>query len=153
MDVRVERPSCVGREARPVRADRDVQLDATYELHSFDAWYAQALGPFGTKGQGEGLFEEFIPLGHWPDGEELPLKQILLQRALPAAREGFERAGIEDTERWLDIIAGRVESGNTGADWITRHWKQFGDRAQLVREYIEQAQTNRPVHQWQDPCT
>jgi len=90
---------------------------------------------------------------HWPDGEKRPLKKILLEQALPLARDNFERAGIEDTGRWLDIIEARVDSGATGASWISRHWKQFGDSARLVREYIEQAQTNRPVHQWRDPGT
>ena len=90
---------------------------------------------------------------HWPDGQELPLKQILLERALPLAREALQAAGIEDCERWLDIIEARVKTGATGADWIARHWKQFGDSAQLVCDYIAQARTNRPVHQWQDPGT
>ena len=90
---------------------------------------------------------------HWPDGQELPLKQILLERALPLAREALQAAGIEDCERWFDIIEARVKTGATGADWISRHWKQFGDSAQLVCDYIAQASTNRPVHQWQDPGT
>jgi hypothetical protein len=90
---------------------------------------------------------------HWPDGQELPLKQILLERALPLARDALQTAGIEDCERWLDIIEARVKTGATGADWISRHWKQFGDSAQLVCDYIAQANTNRPVHQWQDPGT
>ena len=90
---------------------------------------------------------------HWPDGQELPLKQILLERALPLARYALQAAGIEDCERWLDIIAARVTAGATGADWIRRHWKQYGDGAQLVCDYIAQASTNRPVHQWQDPGT
>ena len=52
---------------------------------------------------------------HWPDGRELPLKQALLELALPLARENLARAGIEDTDRWLDIIAARVEGEATGA--------------------------------------
>jgi hypothetical protein len=90
---------------------------------------------------------------HWPDGEELPLKQILLERALPLARETLQAAGIEDSGHWLDIIEARVTSGATGARWISTHWKQFGDSAQLVRDYIAQAKTNKPVHEWQDPGT
>ena len=88
---------------------------------------------------------------HWPDGQELPLKQILLEQAIPLARANLEQAGIEDTDRWLDIIEARVKQEATGARWIASHWKRFGDGAQLVREYIEQAQTNQPVHRWRDP--
>jgi len=90
---------------------------------------------------------------HWPDGEELPLKQILLERALPLARETLQAAGIKDSGHWLDIIEARVTSGATGSRWISTHWKQFGDSAQLVRDYIAQAKTNKPVHEWQDPGT
>ena len=90
---------------------------------------------------------------HWPDGSEAPLRELLLQRALPLAREALRQAGIQDGGRWLDIIEARVSSGTTGADWITRHWKAHGDAARLVRDYIDQADTNQPVHQWQDPGT
>ena len=88
---------------------------------------------------------------HWPDGEELPLKQILLERALPLARRTLHATGIEDCDRWLDIIEARVKAGATGANWISKHWKRHGDSARLVCDYIAQARTNRPVHLWQDP--
>ena len=90
---------------------------------------------------------------HWPDGRNLPLREILLELALPLAGETLERAGIEDSERWLAIIRARVDSGATGAHWIVGHWKRYGDGARLVREYIAQAETNRPVHLWRDPRT
>ena len=90
---------------------------------------------------------------HWPDGQELPLKQLLLEQALPLARANLKQTGIEDTDRWLDIIEARVRREATGAHWISSHWKRFGDSARLVREYIDQAQTNQPVHLWQDPGT
>ena len=90
---------------------------------------------------------------HWPDGQELPLKQLLLDHALPLARANLKQTGIEDTDRWLDIIEARVRREATGAHWISSHWKRFGDSARLVREYIDQAQTNQPVHLWRDPGT
>lgn len=48
--------------AVPIIADASVQVDGTYELRNFDRWYAQAQGPFGKNGEGEGLFESVIPL-------------------------------------------------------------------------------------------
>jgi hypothetical protein len=90
---------------------------------------------------------------HWPDGQELPLTELLLQRALPLARDSLKNAGIEDGGRWLDIIEARVTAGKTGASWISKHWKHFGDSAKLVCDYIAQAKTNQPVHLWQDPGT
>ena len=79
------------------------------------------------------------------------MKQALLERALPLARSYFDAAGIEDTARWLDIIEARVQSESTGADWIQRHWRRHGDSARLVCDYIEQARSNRPVHEWRKP--
>jgi gamma-glutamyl:cysteine ligase YbdK (ATP-grasp superfamily) len=89
---------------------------------------------------------------HWPDGQQMALPKILLERALPLARDALASAGIEDGERWLDIIEARVKAGATGASWITKHWKQHGDSARLVCDYIAQAKTNQPVHLWQDPA-
>ena len=88
---------------------------------------------------------------HWPDGQSSSLRQILLDQAIPLARENLKQVGIQDTDRWLDIIEARVKQEATGAHWIASHWKRFGDGAKLVREYIEQAQTNQPVHRWPDP--
>jgi gamma-glutamyl:cysteine ligase YbdK (ATP-grasp superfamily) len=90
---------------------------------------------------------------HWPDGEQADLKKILLERALPLAREALNAAGIKDSGRWLDIIEARVSSGATGASWISAHWKEYGDSARLVCDYIKQANTNTPVHLWQGPAT
>ena len=88
---------------------------------------------------------------HWPDGQELPMKRVLTEFALPLARAHLAQSGIEDTDRWLDIIAARVEREATGAHWISKHWKQFGDDTKLVRDYIQQAKTGQPVHLWQEP--
>jgi hypothetical protein len=88
---------------------------------------------------------------HWPDGQELGLQQVLLEHALPLARANLAQSGIKDADRWLDIIAARVKAKATGAAWISKHWKQFGDSARLVCDYIAQAQTNQPVHRWRDP--
>jgi hypothetical protein len=62
------------------RADRNTQLDATYDLASFDRWYELALGPFGSQGKGEGMFEEKIPLGRWPDGSEIAIGRFIAGR-------------------------------------------------------------------------
>ncbi len=88
---------------------------------------------------------------HWLDGRERPVKQILLEHGVPLARAGLQRLGIEDHGDWIDLIAARIDSEATGADWIRSHWKQHGDSARLVRDYIDQAQSNRPVHCWRRP--
>jgi len=85
---------------------------------------------------------------HWVDGEVHPLKSIILNQALPMARQGLARAGIDDSEAWLNIIQARVHSESTGANWILQHWQRHGDSTLLVRDYLERAKTNQPVHLW-----
>jgi len=85
---------------------------------------------------------------HWVDGEVQPLKSIILNQALPMARQGLARAGLDDSEHWLDIIQARVHSESTGANWILQHWHRHGDSPRLVRDYLELAKTNQPVHLW-----
>ncbi len=88
---------------------------------------------------------------HWLDGRERPVKQILLEHGVPLARAGLQRLGIEDHGDWIDLIAARIDSEATGADWIRSHWKRHGDSARLVCDYIDLAQSNRPVHCWRRP--
>lgn len=87
---------------------------------------------------------------HWLDGSGMPLKQVILDKALPIAKQGLAEAGFENFEHWLQIVQSRVERERTGAHWILRHWKQHGDSAKLVCDYLDQASTNQPVHLWQD---
>jgi len=61
-------------------ANRRNQLDATYDLKNFDRWYELARGPLTVEGQGVGMFEEKIPLGTLPDGEELFVGRFIAGR-------------------------------------------------------------------------
>ena len=88
---------------------------------------------------------------HWTDGTEGGMQQILLEYALPLARANLAENGIDGADHWLDIIETRVRTRATGAAWIAKHWKKFGNGAQLVCDYIAQAKTNQPVHSWQEP--
>lgn len=63
-----------------IRADRSLQEDGTYEIDDFDTWYEFALGPFGHRGVGKGMFEEVIPLGNYPDGRERVIGRFIAGR-------------------------------------------------------------------------
>jgi gamma-glutamyl:cysteine ligase YbdK (ATP-grasp superfamily) len=88
---------------------------------------------------------------HWINGSEDSLKNLILERALPLAKQGLEKIGIIDSARWLDIIEARVVSEQTGANWILRHWKQHADTSRLVQTYLQHASSNTPVHLWPAP--
>jgi hypothetical protein len=75
------------------------------------------------------------------------------------AHGGLVAAGVEDAEarRWLRVVAERVSSGRTGAQWQRRMLAQLQppyrrDEAlrALVTRYRAEAGTGRPVHEWGD---
>ena len=87
----------------------------------------------------------------WFDGRRGNARKLMLERALPAAAEGLERLGIESADDWLHIIRERVITGQTGARWIDRRWTRLADAEALVRDYLDLADDDRPVHDWPQP--
>ncbi len=84
----------------------------------------------------------------WCQGEVDEMKQLLLHRALPVAKEGLQLLKLDDYENWLDIIEQRVISEQTGSEWILDYWHKQPDASALVRTYLENASRNEPVHSW-----
>ena len=65
------------RIAVPMKADREVQYDVTYTIPDFDHWYAEALGPFGSRGTGKTMFEETIQIGTNSDGSPISIGRFI----------------------------------------------------------------------------
>ena len=86
----------------------------------------------------------------WRDGEK-GVMRALLQQLLPLARTGLERLEIDrgDIERYLGVIEGRIDTGQTGTTWqrawVARHGR---DMAALTAAYLERQDSGRPVHAW-----
>lgn len=87
----------------------------------------------------------------WCNGHKAKIKNLLIDDIIPCAYKGLKKLGVTHTEQWLDIIQQRVESGQTGAQWIKQHSSQYNDDKKLVRDYLKYAQKNIPVHQWPKP--
>ncbi len=87
----------------------------------------------------------------WGHGDPLPAPRLLTRTLLPHAAEGLDRLGIDPEERdaLLGIIAARIATRQTGAQWqrawIARHGR---DWAGLVRAYRGWQNTGAPVHTW-----
>ena len=95
----------------------------------------------------DGLRAEVV----WLNGRRSSLRQLLLDELLPLARRGLRALEIDpaDVTDYLDLIAARVESGHTGADWQRRFLARHGpDLAALTLAYMEQQQGGQPVHEW-----
>lgn len=86
---------------------------------------------------------------------ELPVRHLVMDELLPLARRGLQRAHVPDDEidRYLGIIAARVDTGQNGAAW-QRRWRLRHDGAlpgalrDLVAAYRVQQDTDVPVHEW-----
>jgi CBS domain-containing protein/gamma-glutamylcysteine synthetase len=94
----------------------------------------------------------------WADGRDYPTSTLILERLLPAAREGLKRAGVdvEECDRYLDLIQERVERDRTGSQWSLRSLSAMGARGAreirhraLTEAMLEQQQSGEPVSRWE----
>ena len=100
----------------------------------------------------------------WPSGRggsprTGPASELVAE-LLPSAREGLLRADVApaEAERLLDVIAGRVAAGQTGATW-QRSTLAAAERRQtrssaleaMLHRYVDLAATGEPVHTWSIP--
>ena len=87
----------------------------------------------------------------WLDGDLHPIKSILLHLLLPMARDGLLQLGIHtaDCDYYLQIIEGRITTGQNGAVWQRRWIEKYGkDMDALSMAYLERQHSQRPVHEW-----
>jgi hypothetical protein len=95
----------------------------------------------------EGLRAEI----QWLDRRTAPLTEVFASDLMPRARVGLLDLGIDadEADRWLDVIAARVRSGQTGSEWqrafVARHGR---DMAALTSAYLEHQQSGKAVHEW-----
>ena len=88
---------------------------------------------------------------HWPGEGRIRADALLLNRLLPAAREGLAAFGLtaEDASR-LDLIEARVRSRRTGAAWQREALVAAkGDLHRLMAAYCERQRCGAPAHQWE----
>ena len=94
----------------------------------------------------------------WLDGEEVLAQPLLLDRLIPLAQAGLDRAGVDrvDSERYLGIIEKRVRTLRTGSRWILQSLAEMKDRSTqgarltaLVAATIARQKTGRVVSEWE----
>jgi hypothetical protein len=99
----------------------------------------------------------------WPFGKSGPRAvpaTELVAELLPSAREGLLRADVApaETDGLLDVIAGRIATGQTGATWqrtalaaAERRLTRQSALAAMLHRYLDLATTAQPVHTWPTP--
>ena len=87
----------------------------------------------------------------WLDGHVHTVRELLLEELIPMAHAGLALLGIDeaDRERYLDIAAARVRSGQNGASWQRAWCARHGrDPLRLSVAYLERQRNGAPVHEW-----
>lgn len=85
----------------------------------------------------------------WPGVGEIAADRLLLERLLPAAREGLADFGVTDSRGFLDVMAARVRARQTGAAWQRKALAAAGgDLFALMAAYCEGQRSGAPVHEW-----
>ncbi|MCB9899362.1 MAG: CBS domain-containing protein [Planctomycetes bacterium] len=93
----------------------------------------------------------------WVDGEVMPAQRLILDKLLPLAHQGLERAGIDmaDVERYLGVVRERVAHNHTGSQWVRSSLRSMGgDRSvdirhrAITRGMLARGFDGKPVHEW-----
>ncbi len=92
-------------------------------------------------------------------GENFSAKGLILDKLLPMAEKGLQKMQIseKDIAYYLDIIARRVTSGQTGSEWLTHNYRLLHQKYKpsvalrlLVQQSLLYQKEDIPVHEW-DP--
>ncbi len=85
----------------------------------------------------------------WLDGKPKAVDELLRKQLLPLAADGLMELGIDAPWRWLDPIAGRLDTGQNGAAWQRRWVERHGsDWAALTAAYLDNQDSDNPVYRW-----
>ena len=87
----------------------------------------------------------------WPGTDRVRADVLLREQLIPAARAGLAGLGIDagDREHYLNIIAARVQSGQTGSVWQRAALEAAGgDVLKMMAAYCERQRSGVPVHEW-----
>lgn len=87
----------------------------------------------------------------WLDGRRYPARELILETALPLARQGLHDFGLSDaeTEHYLGVVEARVRSGQTGSAWQLQRLAQVGgDVHRMMDDYLDNQRSGSPVHEW-----
>jgi len=93
----------------------------------------------------------------WFDGETRPAGELIQNELLPLAADGLESSGIDadDIDKYLGIIDERVDSQQTGSQWMLDSFHTMDEDRGLAERVaavtageIERQNEGEPVHEW-----
>lgn len=91
-------------------------------------------------------------------GTPISVKELVLGTLLPLAGTGLMKLKVDsaDIDKYLSIIADRVEKGQTGTDWQIKHFRRVAQNQSkslslkaLTQDMIGYQKANLPVSEWE----
>ncbi len=101
----------------------------------------------------DGLSTDFT----WMGGRKINVKELIKKELIPMAREGLTRNKIDqkDIDRYMEVIEARVESGQTGTQWminshthLMKSMRREDVSMALASSMIHYQQKKKPIHEW-----
>ncbi len=89
----------------------------------------------------------------WPKAGTVPVRELLLEELIPAARAGLSALSIdeEERERYISVVEQRVRYGRTGSAWQRAGLEARGrDFYRLMAAYCERQRSGVEIGQWKD---
>jgi CBS domain-containing protein/gamma-glutamyl:cysteine ligase YbdK (ATP-grasp superfamily) len=93
----------------------------------------------------------------WIEGKSYPAASLIQDHLLPLAQQGLQDAGVDtsDIDKYLGVIRERVQSGQTGSQWMLRSLnaserpgpKDMRWRV-LTATMLKRQKEGKPVHTW-----
>ncbi|MEZ4394138.1 MAG: glutamate-cysteine ligase family protein [Polyangiales bacterium] len=93
----------------------------------------------------------------WLDGEEIPARNLVLDRLLPMAEAGLRRENVREDliKKYLDVVDARARTSRTGARWAFSSWNALREHATpgeaanaIVAATVDRQRAGIPVAQW-----
>lgn len=93
----------------------------------------------------------------WVDNQIYTAAELVLNELIPIAEDGLKKAKVDekDIKRYLDVIKGRVKSGQSGSQWMLDSFenaKKKGSRDEALMAVTagmaKRQKKNAPVHKW-----
>ena len=86
------------------------------------------------------------------EGKSLTIKELLLDKLIPAGRAGLEDLGVDEStlvSYFDEVLTPRAMSGRNGTSWQREFLlKNNNDVKKLVKAYLEKQKSHKPVHLW-----
>ncbi len=93
----------------------------------------------------------------WVNHKTVPAPTLVRNELLPIAEEGLRQAAIKesDIQRFLGIIKQRVDSGQTGSEWMLHSFSSMKKTcavptslAAMTEAMVAKQKSGKPVHEW-----